>query len=138
MSEVPTVPKDSPVVLTPSTTYWFSRDDEPENDGNFNVGSVAMVRTFETAGAHTVVLRVTDVNGVLEGLVLSGGTNPTGTITLTTGSTDYNDADFGYTGALGSIGNLVFRDIDNDGFHDPDEPGIGGVTIDLWVDILIQ
>ena len=27
----PTVPYDRPVVLTPSTTYWFSSEVEPEN-----------------------------------------------------------------------------------------------------------
>jgi hypothetical protein len=31
MTGEPTVPYFRPVVLTPSTTYWFSSDDEPEN-----------------------------------------------------------------------------------------------------------
>ncbi|MGB5687581.1 MAG: SdrD B-like domain-containing protein, partial [Candidatus Electrothrix sp.] len=40
--------------------------------------------------------------------------------------------DFGYTG--GSIGDLIWNDLDGDGVHDTGEPGIDGVTVDLYQD----
>ncbi|MEM9598638.1 MAG: SdrD B-like domain-containing protein, partial [Acidobacteriota bacterium] len=50
-----------------------------------------------------------------------------------TGGTVVTNADFGFSaaGAVGSIGDLVWNDLDGDGVLDPGEPGIGGVTIDL-------
>ncbi len=43
-------------------------------------------------------------------------------------------ADFGYLGTLGSIGDYIWYDADADGTQDGDEPGIGGVTVELWTD----
>ncbi len=39
--------------------------------------------------------------------------------------------DFGYTSATALVGDLVWSDANGDGFRDPDEAGIGGVTLDL-------
>ena len=49
-------------------------------------------------------------------------------------------ADFGYLGggsthAQSSIGDLVWLDINGDGVHTGDEPGIGNVTVELWYDM---
>ncbi len=79
---------------------------------------------------------VTDLAGVLVGLNLSAGSDPTASISLAAGQ-DYNNADFGYSPAamVGSLGNLVWHDINGDGNVDSGEPGLGGVTIDLWVDV---
>ena len=43
------------------------------------------------------------------------------------------DLDFGYATAVGTalVGDFVWRDFDGDGAQDPDEPGIGGVTVSL-------
>ncbi|MEM9552691.1 MAG: SdrD B-like domain-containing protein [Acidobacteriota bacterium] len=79
---------------------------------------------------------VTDLDGVLAGLSLSGGTDPTATIALAAGQ-DFNDADFGYAPAAGtgSIGSTVWHDLDFDGVLDPGEPPIQGVTVDVWLDV---
>ncbi len=43
--------------------------------------------------------------------------------------------DFGFVGVPGyALGNLVWFDVDDDGVADPGEPGIGGVTVELWPD----
>ena len=41
------------------------------------------------------------------------------------------DADFGYRGCDGSVGNRVWLDADADGVQDPGENGIAGVTVQL-------
>ena len=44
---------------------------------------------------------------------------------------DIEDADFAFA-PFGSIGDLVFEDLDLDGVRDADEPGIEGVVVDLF------
>lgn len=53
--------------------------------------------------------------------------------TLTDAAPIQLDQDFGYRGQ-GSIGNLVWNDINADGNQDSGELGIGGVTLDLYYD----
>lgn len=89
---------------------------------------------FVGLAAGTYRVAVTDVGGVLDGLSLSGGTNPTATIILAAGG-DENGADFGYEPGLGSIGNLVWHDQNGDGDVDAGEPGLSGVTVELWLDV---
>ena len=36
---------------------------------------------------------------------------------------------------MGAIGNLVWHDLDGDGFRDAGEPGIEGVTVQLWLNL---
>jgi protocatechuate 3,4-dioxygenase beta subunit len=56
----------------------------------------------------------------------------TGSIPLAAGENDdSNDAGF-YR--LASLGDLVFEDLDADGIQDPNEPGIGNVTVRLFDD----
>ncbi len=58
-----------------------------------------------------------------------GTTDPTGVIQLADGQA-YTGANFGYASASGSlIGDAVFYDANGDGFQDPGEAGIGGVSI---------
>jgi len=47
------------------------------------------------------------------------------------------DVDQGYLSdpRLGSVGNLFFIDMDNDGFADDDEPKLAGVSIQCWADL---
>lgn len=42
------------------------------------------------------------------------------------------DVDFGYI-ACASIGDFVFSDLNGDGIQDAGEPGVAGVTINLWI-----
>ncbi|NOK83600.1 MAG: hypothetical protein GFH27_549305n176 [Chloroflexi bacterium AL-W] len=50
-------------------------------------------------------------------------------VTLASGQ-DYDDADFGFTG-IGSLGDTVWFDQDNDQTQDANEPGIAGVDVTL-------
>ncbi len=78
-------------------------------------------------------LQLTDTAGVLTGL------NPTtvnpGTVSLSP-SQDFNDADFGFfpASSLGSVGDLVFHDVNGDGVRQSTESGIQGVLMELWLD----
>jgi len=61
--------------------------------------------------------------------VTVGTTDPTGRIQIANGQA-YTAANFGYASATGSlIGDSVFYDANGDGFQDPGEAGIGGVSI---------
>ena len=51
----------------------------------------------------------------------------TSRVTLANGEADL-DQDFGYRG-IGSIGDHVWYDLDDDGVQDPDEPGLAGVDL---------
>lgn len=44
---------------------------------------------------------------------------------------DEDDHDVGGFDPFGSIGDFVWKDLDYDGFQDPGEPGVGGVTVAL-------
>lgn len=89
-----------------------------------------------TSGVYTV--DVTDTNGVLSGYALTSGpqssTDPSSSITVTADNA-YLYVDFGYYQAgLGTIGNQVWLDTDQDGLFEAGEEGIENVTIDLIYD----
>ena len=91
---------------------------------------------FSQLAAGVYFVRVTDANGVLVGLThIVGGqsqSTPTGAIVLGPGQV-YKDADFGYYDAPGAgqaqVGDTVWYDANGDGFQQPGEPGIPGVTV---------
>ena len=58
-------------------------------------------------------------------------TGTTAPVTLTAGQNN-TSIDAAYNSPLGSIGDLVFNDLDRDGIQDPGEPGIEGVTVTLY------
>ncbi len=84
------------------------------------------------AGGYRVT--VTDTGAVLGGLHLTAGTNPSAVVSLAAGE-HRADLDFGYRGEAGLLGDLVFHDRDADGFRAPGEPGLQGVTLELWQDV---
>ena len=55
-------------------------------------------------------------------------------VTIAT-SEDFDDADFGYQLQNGSIGDLVFNDMEGDGNQNPGDVGIADVTLDLIRDL---
>jgi len=61
-------------------------------------------------------------------------TGRTGVITLTAARPDVTDVDAGLATRLGSIGDRVWDDRDRDGVQDPDEPGLPGVTVVLFLE----
>ncbi|MFQ5348958.1 MAG: C25 family cysteine peptidase, partial [Thermoanaerobaculia bacterium] len=97
------------------------------------------------AGDADYLVDVTDIGGVLTNLAKTAGAPNTDDnsqadpypVSLSAGSPTELRADFGYTpaGEFGSLGNKVFRDLDGDGERDPGEPGIEGVTLELWLDV---
>ncbi|MEM6793631.1 MAG: SdrD B-like domain-containing protein [Acidobacteriota bacterium] len=91
---------------------------------------------FTGLPAGTYVVDVTDVNGVLTTLNLTGGADPTAPIVLAAGQ-DFDLADFGYapSGGAGTIGTHIWRDLDDDGLREAGEPGFERVTVELWVDV---
>lgn len=84
---------------------------------------------FEDRGPGDYLVKVTDENNELDGLILTGGTDPH-SLSLSAGQ-DYLDADFGYFGAP-MLGDLVWYDADYDGIRDAGEPGISNVTVTLY------
>ena len=96
---------------------------------------------FTSLPAGTYRVRVVDVEGVLDGYLVSNlGPNPGSdnnnqaqpyTVVLTTNDSVNMTADFGYT-RPGAIGDIVWNDLNGDGYQDPGEPGIPNVTLDLY------
>ncbi len=87
-------------------------------------------------GSYTVKVDTTTLPGGGAGLTNSydpnGGADSQSTVTLTAGQVNL-DQDFGYKGT-GTIGNLVWNDVNANGIVDGVEAGIDGVTVDLYWD----
>lgn len=135
-------------------TIWLDEDGDGVEDGgepgiagvtvNLLDGGGAIIATtttddqgsydFTGVPAGTYSVEVSDIDGVLTGLNLSSP--PVGMIVLAAGQ-DFDSADFGYapSGGIGSIGSLVWRDLDGGGTFDVGESGLQGVTVDLWLDV---
>ncbi len=66
------------------------------------------------------------------GLSLSGGSDPSSTVTVTSAAERVDDIDFGYQNTNGAmIGNLIWTDVNRDGVRQAAEPGVNAVTVDL-------
>ena len=80
------------------------------------------------AGTYTVNV---DESTLPSGWALTSGNEPK-TVTVTAGQ-NYDTADFGYweTGKS-SIGDRVWYDLNGDGIQDAGEPGINGMTVNLY------
>ncbi|MCP4902743.1 MAG: hypothetical protein GY906_37755, partial [bacterium] len=148
---IDSVTDDVPITVV-GDTVWYDLDDDgvvdvgepgiPNVQVNLLDSGGAVVATTTTASNGTYRF---DLNGLPAGdyeveavnppagLVPSTiATNPTGLFTVAEGDT-YLDADIGFRPAPGTaiIGNQVWSDANFDGFRDPGEIGIGGVTIEL-------
>lgn len=79
-------------------------------------------------GDYDVAVDETDLPpGVFQTADPDGGTDGMSSLTLGIGGADL-DQDFGYRG-IGSIGDSVWYDLDDDGVQDPGEPGLGGINL---------
>lgn len=94
-------------------------------------------------GDADYLVRVTDLNDILRRYRKSIGPNPGQNnnsqaepyaVALSSASTSNQTADFGYwfDQPEGLVGDRVWYDLDGDGIQDPGEPGIEGVTVELW------
>lgn len=81
----------------------------------------------------TYQVQISDINGTLDGL------NPTellpaSSVVVANVTTTDVDAGFNSGNSLGSIGNLVFLDVNSDSAWQIGEPGIQGVSLECWSD----
>ncbi len=104
---------------------------DPDGQYNFsglNPGTYTVTETQPATWASTA-----DTIGTVGGSPQGNNTNPLddvlGTITLNGGD---NGVEYNFGENYLSLGNLVWRDDDNDGQQDVGEPGISGVTVQLW------
>ncbi len=119
-------------------TVRLWRDDD--NSGTINSGdTIVRTETTDASGAYDFInlppdqyiVEVTDDKNVIDGALT---TPPEPRVVNLALGEDFNDADFGYNEPDGSIGDLVWRDENQDGIVDPGEPGIGNVTLELFRD----
>ena len=125
-----------------------------QDPGEPGIGGVQLTVTGP-GGYNQTVTTASDGSWLVTGVTVSGdylvavntltlpaGLNPVSTTYGTStqdfpvvAGTDLLFADFGFTelaaGTLGSIGDLVFLDLNADGTQGPGELGIGGITLDL-------
>jgi len=113
----------------------------PRADGQCGTADDTVVYTTTTradgtylfiVGQGTWCVDVTDENGVLTGLTLTGGTDPYGPTVLAAGEADLN-ADFGYGPISGAVGDFVWEDDNADGVWQSGEVGIPDITLNLIV-----
>ena len=130
-------------------TVWFDTDGNGLLDG----GEAGIPGVTVALGGPVVATTTTDANGLYSftdlpagAYAVTVGTAPVGT-TITTDATvsvtlgegeDYVDADFGFTPeivepVLGSIGNMVWFDINGNGWMDGTESGLASVKVLLAV-----
>ena len=90
---------------------------------------------FGDLPASTYTVRVTAPTGYTNSYDPDGGTANQSTLTLAAGAVNLAQ-DFGYRATIaagGTIGNLIFNDINGDGDVDAGETGIANVTVDLYL-----
>ncbi len=118
------------------TATWAGFDGTLGTDDDVDYGTV----TTDADGLYTVEdlpagdVRVTVVTTTLpDGLEatydLDGDEDDTAVRELAAGE-DATDVDFGY-GGTATVGDFVWFDIDGDGVQDLDEPGLGGVDVEV-------
>jgi uncharacterized repeat protein (TIGR01451 family) len=133
-------------------TVWYDYDSDGVRDpGEPGIPGVTVVIT-DSAG--TVYTGVTDINGLYQVVVNANGVltytvvpqNPPAGAFPTTPvphyvpplapGSQYLEADFGYNifGQLGTIGNQIWVDSNVNGKFDGGEPGIPGVSVNLYRD----
>ncbi|MGF1677722.1 MAG: beta strand repeat-containing protein [Candidatus Methylacidiphilales bacterium] len=90
---------------------------------------------FTNLFAGRYFVDVTDTGNVLANATLTGVAGITDPFLVTLAvAQDFNDADFGYRGSA-AIGDFVWMDLNGDGVQDGTEPGIAGVTVNLFRDV---
>ncbi|MCP5009302.1 MAG: DUF11 domain-containing protein, partial [Aestuariibacter sp.] len=110
-----------PANYIPSDTQTSVDDDNTESDSN--IASEPVAGTHES-GTFTLTIDGEPTESVTyDGDAQDDSTELNGNMTV----------DFGFFQPL-SIGSFIWVDQDGDGIQDAIEPGIGGVTVTLWVD----
>jgi len=120
-----------PRIATTTTSSTLSGENGP--DGNY---------LFENLPAGDYVVDVSDRDGVLAGywhtlgtLSVDNNSQPDPYAVTLGGAEPLDDysADFGYYVKPGALGNVVWNDLDADGFRDAGEPGIPDIEVQLTI-----
>ncbi len=110
----------------------------PLDDGMVICGPIATATTdgngdytFPDLPDGSYQVQVTDDADVLDGHQLTSGLDA---LDVTVAGVDVMDVDFGYVdeGDTGSIGDVLWLDADRDGVRDAGEPGLAGVTVEVF------
>ena len=125
-----------------SGTVWNDKDKDGTRDGDETAGISGVILTLQDIAGNVVMTTTTDANGnyvfagVLPGSYQIVETQPNGygssttnllnVVVTTAGLTNQN---FGDT--LSNLAGVVFRDDNDNGVQDANEPGIGGVQVTL-------
>jgi SdrD B-like domain len=115
-----------PVSLYDSNNNLIASD-TTHGDGNYMIGGIP-------AGTYTV--RVDDTflpGGLTPTYDLDGVATPNAAVVTVAGGQIRTDVDFGYQGSA-VIGDRVWSDVNGNGTQDAGEPGITGVTLQLYDD----
>jgi hypothetical protein len=102
-------------------------NDTTHGDGNYSITGVP-------SGTYTVRVDADFLPGGLTPTYdLDGVATPNAAVVTVAGGQVRTDVDFGYQGNA-SIGDRVWNDVNGNGVQDPGEPGITGVTLQLYDD----
>ncbi|MEM7393307.1 MAG: SdrD B-like domain-containing protein, partial [Verrucomicrobiota bacterium] len=120
-------------LIAPGLDTRFGTPDDVVVEFQFTANGGVYLFTGVTAGDYRVVVQDgpgTPLNGLnpVVGLQSFPGVSPIVTIA---GGEVITFIDFGYQGYTGSIGDLIWRDLNGDGVVQAGEPGIPGVTVNL-------
>jgi hypothetical protein len=98
-------------------------------DGSYQFSGLALGTTYS--------VRIKEGTDILSTMTRTetAPANDTYTFTPTAGTPNQAGADFGFTGSTSDIGDHVWFDLNGDGVEDANEPGMGSVAMDLYLDI---
>jgi hypothetical protein len=106
-------------VTLPDGSYWFN---------DLSSGSYSVAVDSSSPSLAGFIATTANLGG---NPATDSNSNPESVTLLT--NTETNDTiDFGFLQPAGAIGNFVWDDLNFDGVQDIGEPGIGGVTVDLY------
>ncbi len=96
-----------------------------DSNGNFSFAGVP--------GSGNYTVRISDTGGVLANYYGTTASAVAGEFDIVNLSADTTGIHFGYN-LSATIGDTVFNDLDGNGIRDAGEPGIGGITVDIYTD----
>ncbi|MEM1181715.1 MAG: SdrD B-like domain-containing protein [Acidobacteriota bacterium] len=90
--------------------------------------------SFDGLENGNYTLKITDTDAVLLEFTSTTLAAAAGELDFTIAGADVSGVNFGYN-RPGVLGDFVWSDADSDGVQDPAEPGIPGVTVELYFDL---
>ena len=110
-------------------------DGSPDTRTTMTDGNGRYLFDLLPSGSYTITINPATLPGGMAATYDIDGTTSIdqATCTLAVGE-DTSVVDFGYTGT-GSVGDTVWNDRNRNGVHNPGEPGIGGVSVSIGIDL---